>query len=71
MIIVAGDAKVNNSKFKAQFESKPKMLAPYEVLALTGHAVGGVCPFAIENPAVKIYTDMSLKRFETIFCLWK
>ena len=67
LIIVAGDAKVNNSKFKAQFGIKPKMLAPDEVLALTGHAVGGVCPFAIENPAVKIYTDISLKRFETIF----
>ena len=67
LVVVAGDAKVNNSKFKAQFGIKPKMLAPDEVLALTGHAVVGVCPFAVENPAVKIYTDISLKRFETVF----
>lgn len=67
LIVTAGDAKVDNAKFKAQFEKKAKMLTPDEVIEFTGHAVGGVCPFAIENIDVKVYTDISLKRFDTIF----
>lgn len=67
LVVCAGDAKIDNSKFKAQFHTKAKMLSPDEVAAFTGHAVGGVCPFAIENPAVKTYLDVSLRRFETVF----
>lgn len=67
LVVCAGDAKIDNPKFKAQFHTKAKMLSPDEVAAFTGHAVGGVCPFAIENPAVKTYLDVSLKRFETVF----
>jgi len=67
LVVCAGDARVDNPKFKAQFHTKAKMLSPDEVSAFTGHAVGGVCPFAIENSAVKTYLDISLKRFETVF----
>lgn len=67
LVVCAGDAKIDNPKFKARFHTKAKMLSPGEVAAFTGHAVGGVCPFAIENPAVKTYLDVSLRRFETVF----
>lgn len=67
LVVCAGDAKIDNSKFKAQFHTKAKMLAPDEVVAFTGHAVGGVCPFAIENPAVETWLDQSLKRFATVY----
>lgn len=67
LVVCAGDAKIDNAKFKAQFHTKAKMLTPDEVIAFTGHAVGGVCPFAIENPAVRTYLDQSLKRFTTVF----
>ena len=67
MIVTAGDTKVDNKKFKATFGIKAKMLSPEEVLEYTGHAVGGVCPFGINNPSVKIYLDNSLKHFETIY----
>lgn len=66
LIVAAGDAKIDNSKFKAQFHTKAKMPAPNEVTALVGHAVGGVCPFAV-NDGVKVYLDASLRRFETVF----
>ena len=66
LIVTAGDAKIDNSKFKAMFHTKAKMLTPGEVEAMVGHAVGGVCPFAV-NPGVKIYLDASLRRFETVF----
>ena len=66
LIVAAGDAKIDNRKFKDFFGRKATMLAPDEVLRLTGHAVGGVCPFAV-NPGVKIYLDASLRRFETVF----
>ena len=66
LIVAAGDAKVNNAKYKAQFGTKAKMLSPDEVETLVGHAVGGVCPFGI-NDGVKVYLDESLKRFETVF----
>ena len=65
-IVAAGDAKVDNAKYKAQFHTKAKMLTHEEAHTLIGHDVGGVCPFALpEN--VKVYLDVSLKRFETVF----
>lgn len=67
LVVTAGDAKVDNSKFKAEFGVKAKMLSPEQVLEFTGHAVGGVCPFGIENKDVRTFLDISLKRFETVF----
>ena len=67
LLVAAGDAKVDNARFKAQFQKKAKMLTPDQALSFTGHAVGGVCPFAIENPQVRVFLDVSLKRFETVF----
>lgn len=66
LIVAAGDAKIDNPKYKAKFGTKAKMLAFDEVEALIGHAVGGVCPFAV-NEGIAIYLDESLKRFETVF----
>ena len=66
LILAAGDAKVDNKKYKATFSAKAKMLTPDEVVELIGHAIGGVCPFGI-NDGVKTYLDKSLKRFETVF----
>ena len=66
LIVAAGDAKVDNGKYKALFHTKAKMLTQEQVSAFTGHAVGGVCPFA--NPeGVKTYLDVSLQRFKTVF----
>ncbi len=67
LVVCAGDAKIDNGKFKAQFHTKAKMLTPDEVIAFTGHAVGGVCPFSVENPAVTTWLDTSLRRFTTVF----
>lgn len=66
LVVMAGDAKVNNSKFKAFFKGKARMLTAEQAEALVGHAVGGVCPFAV-NEGVQVYLDASLKRFETVF----
>ena len=66
LIVAAGDAKIDNPKYKAQFGTKAKMLTPQEAEELVGHAVGGVCPFAV-NEGVTVYLDESLKRFETVF----
>lgn len=66
LIVAAGDAKIDNKKYKAKFGTKAKMLTFEEVEPLIGHAVGGVCPFAV-NEGVKTYLDVSLKRFETVF----
>ena len=66
LIVAAGDAKIDNPKYKAQFGTKAKMLTPDEAETLIGHAVGGVCPFAV-NEGVTVYLDCSLKRFETVF----
>lgn len=66
LIVAAGDAKVDNRKYKEQFAAKAKMLSPQEAEELVGHAIGGVCPFAV-NDGVTIYLDCSLKRFETVF----
>ena len=66
LIVAAGDAKIDNKKYKAQFHTKAKMLTAQQVEELTGHSVGGVCPFA--NPeGTAAYLDVSLKRFETVF----
>lgn len=67
LVVCAGDAKIDNPKFKAQFHTKARMLSPEDVLSFTGHAVGGVCPFAIEHPAVTVWLDESLRRFETVY----
>lgn len=66
LVVAAGDVKIDNGKYKKQFGTKAKMLSPDEVVELVGHAVGGVCPFAVK-PGVKVYLDESLKRFETVF----
>ena len=66
LVVAAGDARIDNSKYKAQFGTKAKMLTPEEAETLVGHAVGGVCPFAV-NEGVEVYLDASLKRFETVF----
>ncbi len=66
LIVAAGDAKVDNPKYKALFSCKAKMLTPEEAVTLIGHAVGGVCPFAV-NEGVKIYLDESLRRFDVVY----
>jgi len=66
LIVMAGDAKVDNPKYKARFGTKAKMLTPGEVETLVGHGVGGVCPFGV-NEGVAVYLDESLKRFGTVF----
>lgn len=66
LVVTAGDKKIDNGKFKAEFGCKAKMLPFEDVERLTGHPVGGVCPFAA-NPDAKVYTDVSLQRFETVF----
>ena len=66
LIVAAGDTKIDNSKYKARFGTKAKMLSPEQAVALVGHAVGGVCPFAV-NDGVTVFLDESLKRFQTVF----
>lgn len=66
LIVTAGDAKIDNAKYKHFFGAKAKMIAPDEVEAAVGHAPGGVCPFGV-NADVAVYLDISLKRFETVF----
>ena len=66
LIVAAGDAKIDNAKFKARFHTKARMLSCEEAETLIGHAVGGVCPFAL-NDGVSVWLDESLKRFETVF----
>ena len=66
LVVAAGDAKIDNPKYKAQFNTKAKMLTPEQAIGLIGHAVGGVCPFAV-NEGVRVYLDRSLKRFDTVF----
>jgi len=66
LICAAGDAKVDNAKYKARFGVKAKMLSHEDAATLIGHAVGGVCPFAV-NKGVEVYLDESIKRFETVF----
>ena len=66
LILAAGDAKIDNKKYKATFSAKARMLTPDEVVELIGHAIGGVCPFGIKD-GVKTYLDESLRRFDTVF----
>ncbi len=66
LIVAAGDAKVDNAKFKARFGIKARMLSPEETAERVGHGVGGVCPFAV-GEGVAVYLDVSLKRFQTVF----
>ena len=66
LVVTAGDAKMDNHKYKAQFATKAKMLTPDQAETLVGHAVGGVCPFAVQ-PGVTVYLDVSLRRFATVF----
>lgn len=66
LIVAAGDVRIDNRKYKDKYHTKAKMLAPDEVESLIGHAIGGVCPFGI-NEGVTVYLDESLKRFTTVF----
>ena len=66
LIVTAGDVKIDNKKYREEYGAKAKMLSPDTVTELIGHAVGGVCPFAV-NDGVTVYLDESLKRFETVF----
>ena len=66
LIVTAGDAKIDNVKYKGTFHTKAKMLSPEEVEDMVGHSVGGVCPFAV-NSEVRVCLDESLRRFETVF----
>ena len=66
LVVTAGDARIDNHKFKETFGLKPKMLKAEEVEPVIGHAIGGVCPFGI-NEHVSVYLDISLRRFETVF----
>ena len=66
LILMAGDVKVDNSKYKAQFHTKAKMMTPDQLEEFVGHQIGGVCPFGIKD-GVQVYLDESMKRFETVF----
>lgn len=66
LIVAAGDARIDNRKYREQFGAKAKMLTPDEAAEFIGHAVGGVCPFAV-NDGVAVYLDDSLNRFTTVF----
>ena len=66
LIVAAGDARIDNPKYKARFGAKAKMLTPEQEVEMIGHAVGGVCPFSV-NEGVTVYLDESLRRFETVF----
>lgn len=66
LLVAAGDARIDNPRFKAQFHAKARMLSADQALETIGHAVGGVCPFAV-NPGVRTWLDVSLKRFDSVF----
>ena len=66
LILMSGDMKIDNKKFKAQFNCRPHMIPVEEVESLIGHAVGGVCPFAV-NEGVPVYLDASLERFDVVY----
>lgn len=66
LILMAGDVKVDNPKYKAQFHTKAKMMSPEQLEEYVGHQIGGVCPFGIKD-GVDVYLDESLKRFNTVF----
>ena len=66
IIVTAGDVKIDNQKYKAEFSTKAKMLTHEQALEMTGHAVGGICPFAL-NDGCRVYLDESLKRFDYVY----
>jgi prolyl-tRNA editing enzyme YbaK/EbsC (Cys-tRNA(Pro) deacylase) len=66
LVVTAGDSRIDNVKYKARFGAKAKMLASDETVNLIGHAIGGVCPFAVKEGVI-VYLDESLKRFKTVF----
>lgn len=66
MVVMAGDKKIDNKKFKETFKAKAKMASPEEVFEVTGHPVGGVCPYGMKNP-VEVYYDISLKEYEIVY----
>ncbi len=66
LVVTAGDVKIDNAKFKAEFGFKARMLSPDEALNLTGHAIGGVCPFGLKE-RTRVFLDVSLTRFDTVF----
>ena len=66
LVVAAGDAKIDNKKFRREFGFKARMLTPEEVLEETGHVIGGVCPFGL-NKEMDVYLDVSMKRFQTLF----
>jgi prolyl-tRNA editing enzyme YbaK/EbsC (Cys-tRNA(Pro) deacylase) len=65
VLVLTGDARIDNARFKARFQTKARMLSADEVLHWTGHPVGGVCPFGLAHP-LRVYADVSLRRFETV-----
>lgn len=67
LIVCAGDMKIDNRKYKDFFHDKAKMLTPEEVLEHTGHLIGGVCPFGLTNSEIRVFTDVSLRRFSSVF----
>jgi len=67
LVVTAGDARIDNKLFKAEFGFKARMLDAEQALLLTGHAIGGVCPFALANEKVEVYADISMQRFTTVF----
>lgn len=66
LVLAAGDARIDDARFKAQFGLKARMLTPDQAIRLTGHAVGGVCPFGVE-PGAKVYLDESIRRFQVVY----
>lgn len=66
LVVTAGNARIDNAKYRHTFHEKAKMLKPDEVLKQIGHAVGGVCPFAVKE-GVKVYLDQSLKEYESVY----
>lgn len=66
IVVAAGDARIDNAKFKRQFQIKAKMLSSEDVIRLTGHVIGGVCPFALKKDT-QVFLDISLKRFESVY----
>ena len=67
LLVTAGDARIDNARFRHFFGFKARMLAPEDALRLTGHAVGGVCPFALKDVEIEVYLDKSLKRFDIVY----
>jgi prolyl-tRNA editing enzyme YbaK/EbsC (Cys-tRNA(Pro) deacylase) len=66
LLCTRGDARLDNRKSKDEFGARPRMLGPEETLAVTGHPVGGVCPFGLKSP-IPVYLDVSLQAFDTVY----